>query len=166
MNFSWFKKQKFQSLNQDVPATSLVNEIQSNMYWCIFMVQKFNWTISSHQNADFKDIHLCTVFSAEFIWSLPTVPHIENFRQFEINCGFFQNRNQNQIEIFFGWFQVPYLLDRPGLGHHVQGEVYQVDDDMLALLGTIHILRSTCRVERVRKWKCLLIFSTKIMHRG
>ena len=101
MNFSWFKKQKFQSLNQDVPATSLVNEIQSNMYWCIFMVQKFNWTISSHQNADFKDIHLCTVFSAEFIWSLPTVPHIENFRQFEINCGFFQNRNQNQIEKFF-----------------------------------------------------------------
>ena len=111
-------------------------------------------------------IFVRTVFSAEFIWSLPTVPHIENFRQFEINCGFFQNRNQNQIEIFFGWFQVPYLLDRPGLGHHVQGEVYQVDDDMLALLGTIHILRSTCRVERVRKWKCLLIFSTKIMHRG
>ena len=36
---------------------------------------------------------------------------------------------------------MPYLLDRPGLGHHVQGEVYQVDDDMLALLGTIHILR-------------------------
>ena len=36
---------------------------------------------------------------------------------------------------------MPYLLDRPGLGHHVQGEVYQVDDDMLALLGTIHISR-------------------------
>ena len=34
-------------------------------------------------------------------------------------------------------FQVPYLLDRPGLGHHVQGEVYQVDDDMLALLDEI-----------------------------
>ena len=37
---------------------------------------------------------------------------------------------------------MPYLLDKPGLGHHVQGEVYQVDDDMLALLGTIHILRN------------------------
>ena len=28
-------------------------------------------------------------------------------------------------------------MDRPGLGHHVQGEVYQVDDDMLALLDEI-----------------------------
>ena len=33
--------------------------------------------------------------------------------------------------------QVPYLLDHPGLGHHVQGEVYQVDDDMLSLLDEI-----------------------------
>merc|ERR1719270_2134634 len=32
---------------------------------------------------------------------------------------------------------VPYLLDKPGLGHHVQGEIYQVDDDMLALLDEI-----------------------------
>ena len=32
---------------------------------------------------------------------------------------------------------MPYLLDRPGLGHHVQGEVYEVCDDMLALLDQI-----------------------------
>lgn len=33
--------------------------------------------------------------------------------------------------------QVPYLLDRPGLGHFVQGEVYQIDDVMLGLLDEL-----------------------------
>ena len=28
-------------------------------------------------------------------------------------------------------------MDRPGLGHHVQGEVYEVDDTMLELLDEI-----------------------------
>jgi len=32
---------------------------------------------------------------------------------------------------------VPYLLDRPGLGHHVEGEVYECDDSMLDLLDEI-----------------------------
>jgi gamma-glutamylaminecyclotransferase len=33
--------------------------------------------------------------------------------------------------------KVPYLLDRPGHGKLVQGEIYNVDNDMLTLLDEI-----------------------------
>ena len=32
---------------------------------------------------------------------------------------------------YFSFFKVPFLLNKPGDGHHVEGEIYRVDDTML-----------------------------------
>merc|ERR1712080_159423 len=34
-------------------------------------------------------------------------------------------------------YNIPYLIDRPGLGHQVQGEIYSVDDSMLSKLDEL-----------------------------
>ena len=31
-------------------------------------------------------------------------------------------------------FNIPYLLDKPGTGHQIQGEIYQIDDLLLKIL--------------------------------
>ena len=31
-------------------------------------------------------------------------------------------------------FNIPYLLDKPGLGHKIQGEIYEIDDLLLEIL--------------------------------
>ncbi|XP_063068854.1 gamma-glutamylaminecyclotransferase-like [Engraulis encrasicolus] len=36
--------------------------------------------------------------------------------------------------VIAGQYNIPFLLNIPGQGHHVQGEVYCVDDQMLAFL--------------------------------
>ncbi|XP_076159711.1 gamma-glutamylaminecyclotransferase-like isoform X1 [Alosa pseudoharengus] len=36
--------------------------------------------------------------------------------------------------VIAGQYNIPFLLNIPGKGHHVQGEVYSVDDQMLAFL--------------------------------
>ena len=32
---------------------------------------------------------------------------------------------------YFSFLKVPFLLNKPGDGHHVEGEIYRVDDTML-----------------------------------
>ncbi|KAH8416132.1 hypothetical protein KR222_008877 [Zaprionus bogoriensis] len=34
-------------------------------------------------------------------------------------------------------YNIPFLLDKPGVGHHVQGEIYEVDDSMFARLDVL-----------------------------
>ncbi|XP_072031180.1 gamma-glutamylaminecyclotransferase-like [Amphiura filiformis] len=48
-------------------------------------------------------------------------------------------------------FNIPFVLDKPGVGHHILGEVYRVDEEMLHILD---------EVERCPEWyqrKCLTV---------
>lgn len=34
-------------------------------------------------------------------------------------------------------YNIPFLLARPGVGHHIQGEIYEVDDQMFGKLDEL-----------------------------
>ena len=69
-----------------MPATSLVNEIQFNMYWCIFMVQKFSWTISSNIKTHIEKIFIFVL--CLWLRFYDHYPRSYIFKIFNNICGF------------------------------------------------------------------------------
>lgn len=58
--------------------------------------------------------------------------------------------------VIAGKYNIPFLLNIPGQGHHVQGEVYSVDDQMLAFLdrfeSTPDMYQRTLVKLKVEEW--------------
>uniref|UniRef100_A0A8C6TRK7 Gamma-glutamylaminecyclotransferase n=1 Tax=Neogobius melanostomus TaxID=47308 RepID=A0A8C6TRK7_9GOBI len=58
--------------------------------------------------------------------------------------------------VIAGTYNIPYLLNIPGQGHQVHGEIYQVDDQMLRFLDAFegvptHYQRTATKLE-VKEW--------------
>ena len=57
-----------------------------------------------------------------------------NYTHYMTSAGFlgrYQTMEKYSL-VLFGSRYVPGMLDRPGVGHHIEGELYEVNDDCLA----------------------------------
>ena len=64
-------------------------------------------------------------------------------------------------------FNIPYLLDKPGTGHQIQGEIYQIDDLLLKILDDFeghpnyYLRRKESVMHNLSKEKCWTYFLPK-----
>lgn len=102
-----------------------------------------------------NDRRLIVIFSAHMLsgmaQSLRRVFVYGTLKKGEPNHHWLTNREKNGVSRFVARgstvvkfplvigtrYNIPFLLARPGVGHHIQGEIYEVDDQMFGKLDEL-----------------------------